>query len=233
MVMLAHGISTGGLFLCIGVIYERRHTRRIDEFGGIAAVMPRFTAVFMIMTFASIGLPALCGFVGEFLVLSGTFGAYQTWGKEMVLFAHPKVLAGVATSGVILAAMYMLYLFQKVMFGPLTNSRNKELPDLDAREMAVFAPMVLMAFWMGIYPNTFLSTIDPAMKRTMSQVQAKLMIPLEEGMRPTAVPEKAAPANPGAVEAPPNPDEADRAAREAAKPAEQPLQPQRRPGMAE
>src|SRR5262249_28090210 len=124
MVNLAHGISTGGLFLCIGVIYERRHTRRIDEFGGIAAVMPRFTAVFTIMTLAAFGLPGLAGFVGEFLVLAGTFTAYKSWGGQMVLFAHPKLLAGIATTGVILAAMYMLFLFQKVMFGPLANSRN-------------------------------------------------------------------------------------------------------------
>jgi NADH-quinone oxidoreductase subunit M len=217
MVMLAHGISTGGLFLCIGVIYERRHTRRIDEFGGIAAVMPRFTAVFMIMTFASIGLPGLCGFVGEFLVLSGTFGAYKTWGNQMVLFGHPKVLAGIATSGVILAAMYMLFLFQKVMFGPLTNSRNKDLPDLNRREVAVFVPMVIAAFWLGLYPNTFLSSIDPAVKRTMGHMQAKMAIPVEEGMQPRAVPlpPKVGGEQPaGAGAEAPNPDDADRARRE-------------------
>jgi NADH-quinone oxidoreductase subunit M len=225
-VMLAHGISTGGLFLCIGVIYDRRHTRRIDEFGGIAAVMPRFTAVFMIMTFASIGLPGLCGFVGEFLVLSGTFGAYKSWAGQMSLFPHPKVLAGIATTGVILAAMYMLFLFQKVMFGPLTNSRNKDLRDLNAREMVVFAPMVLMAFWLGIYPNTFLSSIDPSVKRTMGHMQAKMAIPVEEGMQPKAVPipekpvEEAAPAAAAPAPTPPPtpaPDAAEQQARDAAK----------------
>jgi NADH-quinone oxidoreductase subunit M len=211
MVNLAHGISTGGLFLCIGVIYERRHTRRIDEFGGIAAVMPRFTAVFMIMTLASIGLPGLSGFVGEFLVLAGTFTAYKSWAGAMSLFAHPKVLGGIATTGVILSAVYMLYLFQKVMFGPLANSRNKDLKDLSNRELAVFIPMVVMAFWLGIYPNTFLSDIDPAVKRTVTEFSQKLAVPVEEGMVPKMV--GAEPAEqPKPAEAP-NPDEADRAAR--------------------
>jgi len=226
MVMLAHGISTGGLFLCIGVIYERRHTRRIDEFGGIAAVMPRFTSVFMVMTLASIGLPGLCGFVGEFLVLSGTFGAYKSWGASMNLFSHPKVLAGIATTGVILAAMYMLFLFQKVMFGPLANSRNKELPDLSKREIAFFVPMVITAFWLGLYPNTFLSGIDPSVKRTMGHLQAKMMVPVEDDMQAKAVPLPPKVDNAPAPEAP-NPDDADAALRRA----QQALQP--RAGVAQ
>ncbi len=211
IVMLAHGISTGGLFLCIGVLYDRRHTRRIDEFGGVAAVMPRFTAAFLIITLASIGLPGLSGFVGEFLVLNGTFGAYHSWANNLpVFFAHPKVLAVIATSGVILSAVYMLFLFQKVMFGPLNNSRNKDLPDLTAREVVVFVPIVLMAFWLGIYPATFLNTIDPAVKRTMTAFQAKNAVELEEGMAPKMMPDpNAAPAAP--APAAPNPDSADKA----------------------
>jgi NADH-quinone oxidoreductase subunit M len=202
-VMLAHGISTGGLFLCIGVLYSRRHTRRIDEFGGLAAVMPRFNAIFLIITLASIGLPALSGFIGEFLVLLGTFFAYHRWGEGMPYLApHPKVLAVLAATGVILSAVYMLYLFQKVMFGPLTNSRNRDLKDLSTRELLVFAPVVLMAFWLGVYPNTFLSTIDPAVHRTVQFFETKYQSKIEEGEAPhvlekeAAKPEKAKPAEP-------------------------------------
>jgi NADH-quinone oxidoreductase subunit M len=171
--MLAHGISTGGLFLAVGAIYERRHTRRIDEFGGLAQVMPRFTAAFLIITLASIGLPGLSGFVGEFLILIGTYGAYDGWQRLFHMFAHPKPLAGVAATGVILGAVYMLYLFQKVMFGPLNNPRNRELADLSWRERFVFAPVLLMAFWLGLYPSTFLERIDPAVTRTVAAFRAK------------------------------------------------------------
>jgi NADH-quinone oxidoreductase subunit M len=213
MVNLAHGISTGGLFLCIGVIYDRRHTRRIDEFGGIASVMPRFTGIFLIMTLASVGLPGLSGFVGEFLVLLGTFTGYATWDGLPHFFAHPKVLALVATSGVILSAVYMLFLFQKVMFGPLTNARNKNLSDVNGRELAVLAPMVVMAFWLGLYPNTFLGSIDPAVSRTVAAFKSKYAIPVEPDMKPKmAMPEAAAPAKPAP---PPNPDTADAAQRAA------------------
>jgi NADH-quinone oxidoreductase subunit M len=195
--MLAHGISTGGLFLAIGVLYERRHTRRIEEFGGLAAVMPRFNAVFLIITLASIGLPALCGFVGEFLVLTGTFGAYQTWASLPAFFPHPRVLAVISTTGVILSAVYMLFLFQKVMFGPVTQPRNRELKDLSARELAVFAPIVVMAFWLGIYPSTFLKDIDPAVQQTIGFFKAKYEFPVEEHMAATLMPES--PAKPEAA----------------------------------
>ena len=189
--MLAHGIATGGLFLAIGVIYERRHTRRIDEFGGIAAVMPKFTAVFLIITLASIGLPGLSGFVGEFLVLNGTFGSYASWAKDALppFLPHPKVLAAIATTGVIFSAVYMLYLFQKVMFGPLTNPRNRDLPDLSKRELAVFLPLIAMAFWLGIYPSTFLKTIDPAVKTTMAAFKEKLKAQTLDGALPVIMPE--------------------------------------------
>jgi NADH-quinone oxidoreductase subunit M len=171
--MLAHGISTGALFLCVGVLYERRHTRRLDEFGGIATVMPKFFGIFMIITMASVGLPLLSNFVGEFLVLLGTFNAYDTWVDLPNFSAHPKLLAAIAALGVVLAAVYMLYLFQKVMFGPLDNPKNKKLADLSGRELAYLTPMVLMAFWLGIYPATFLSDIDPAVGETLSQFKAK------------------------------------------------------------
>ncbi len=192
--MLAHGISTGGLFLAIGVIYERRHTRRLEEFGGLMAVMPRYTAVFMIITLASVGLPGLSGFVGEFLVLVGTFGAYKTWPHGgPIFYAHPKILAVVAATGVILSAVYMLYLFQKMFFGPLSNPRNRGLKDLSNRELAVFAPMLLMAFWLGLYPSTFLSAIDPAVRRTIAEFQHKVMIKVPEGEKARLMPEGGGP----------------------------------------
>jgi NADH-quinone oxidoreductase subunit M len=200
--MLAHGISTGGLFLAFGVLYSRRHTRKIDEYGGLAAVMPRFTAVFLIITLASIGLPGLSGFVGEFLVIVGTFSAYFTWHDLPVFFSHPKFLAVVASTGVILSAVYMLYLFQKLMFGPLTNARNRELKDLSAHELAVFAPIVLMAFWLGVYPSTFLGPIDPAVQRTVAAFKAKYAVKVADGEAPRMVPEDAAQAEKAQANAP-------------------------------
>ena len=187
IVNLAHGISTGGLFLCIGVIYERRHTRKIDEFGGLATIMPRYFGVFMVMTLASVGLPGTSGFVGEFLTLIGSFDAYKTWTQLGVLFPHPKALTGVATLGVILSAVYMLFLFQKMMFGPLSNPRNRSLRDLTVRECAYFAPMIVMALWLGIYPNTFLSDIDPAVQKTVAAMTTKRLVFVGEGDAPKIV----------------------------------------------
>ena len=176
MTMLAHGISTGGLFLAIGVLYERRHTRRIDEFGGIWGQMPKFAAAFMIITLASVGLPGLSGFVGEFMILVGTFDAYRTWGDMPHMFGvhgHPKLMAAIACTGVILGAVYMLWMFQKVMFGPNANPKNHHLKDLTGREVAVFVPMVVMAFWLGMYPSTFLKQIDPAVNKTLANFRIK------------------------------------------------------------
>ena len=193
IINLSHGIATGGLFLCIGVIYERRHTRKLDEFGGLATIMPRYFGVFMVMTLASIGLPGTSGFVGEFLTLVGSFDAYKTWSELGILFPHPKALTGVATLGVILSAVYMLYLFQKMMFGPLSNPRNRDLKDLTVRECAYFAPMILMALWIGIYPNTFLSDIDPAVQKTVSALAVKRAILVADGDAPKIVGAQPAP----------------------------------------
>jgi NADH-quinone oxidoreductase subunit M len=200
MINLAHGISTGGLFLCIGVIYERRHTRKIDDFGGLATVMPRFFGVFMVMTLASVGLPGTSGFVGEFLTLLGSFDAYKTWQHLAPLYPHPKAITVVATLGVILSAVYMLYLFQKVMFGPLSNPRNRELKDLSVRECLYFAPMVVAALWLGIYPNTFLSDIDPAVQKTVSALTEKYQVQIADGDPPKVMSagEPAAPSAPSA-----------------------------------
>ncbi|HEY1584812.1 MAG TPA: NADH-quinone oxidoreductase subunit M, partial [Polyangia bacterium] len=199
MVNLAHGISTGGLFLCIGVIYERRHTRKLDEFGGLATVMPRYFGVFMVMTLASVGLPGTSNFIGEFLTLLGSFDAYKHWGGLGILFPHPKALTGVATLGVILSAVYMLFLFQKMMFGPVSNPRNRSLKDLSVRECAYFAPMIVAALWLGIYPSTFLSDIDPAVQKTVSELAPKRAIYVGDGENPKVVgaPSSAAPSQPG------------------------------------
>jgi len=141
--MINHGLSTGALFLIVGVIYERRHTRMIVEFGGLSTPMPIYATIFMIVTLSSIGLPGLNGFVGEFLIL---LGAFQT----------NKVYAVIAATGVIFAACYMLWMFQRVMFGKVTNDKNKDLKDLSWREIAIFAPLILFIVWIGVYPSTFL-----------------------------------------------------------------------------
>jgi len=157
--MLNHGISTGALFLIVGMIYERRHTRLIEDFGGLAKVMPVFATFFMIFTLSSIGLPLTNGFVGEFLIL---LGAYKL---------NP-VYAIVAASGVILAACYMLWMYQRVFFGKVTNPENQKLTDLTARERLVLIPLILFVFWIGIYPLPFLERIEPAVKQTLSYVEA-------------------------------------------------------------
>jgi len=141
--MINHGLSTGALFLIVGMIYERRHTRMIADFGGLCNPMPVYAAIFMIVTLSSIGLPGLNGFVGEFLILLGTF-------KTNIVYAT------IAATGVIFAACYMLWMFQRVVFGQTTNPKNQELKDLSWREIAIFAPLILFIVWIGVYPGTFL-----------------------------------------------------------------------------
>ncbi len=155
--MVNHGISTGALFLLVGMIYERRHTRLIEDFGGLAKVMPTFAAFFMIITLSSIGLPFTNGFVGEFLILLGTFKANIVFGI-------------VAATGVIFAACYMLWMYQRVFFGKVTKPENQKLLDLDWREKLILIPLVLLVFWIGIYPKPFLDRIEPAVKQVIYQV---------------------------------------------------------------
>ena len=157
--MVNHGISTGALFLIVGFIYERRHTREISEFGGLAKQMPVFATIFMIITFSSIGLPGTNGFVGEFLVLLGAFESHLRW------------FAVFATSGVILAAVYMLWMFQRVMFGELKNPANQKLKDLSGREVALMLPLLLFVFWIGFYPSTFTAKMSPAVQQMIQQVK--------------------------------------------------------------
>ncbi len=135
-----HGITTGLLFLLVGAIYERRHTREISEYGGLAKVMPRFAMIFGITCFASAGLPSLNGFVGEFTILQGAFEANRVW-------------AAFAVSGIVLAAAYLLWLFQRTMLGKIRHAANATLRDLNARELAYMTPLVICAFWIGLYPK--------------------------------------------------------------------------------
>ena len=174
--MLAHGLSTGGLFLAIGVLYDRRHTHEIAEFGGVWRRMPVFGALFLICLLASAGLPGLCGFVGEFLILVGAFTHH-----DQLLAGHlpaawiwnARVMTIVAASGVVLGAVYLLHLFQRLMFGPVTNPENNKLRDLSRREVFAFLPLVALMFWVGIYPKPFLVRIEPAVDAVIRQYKAK------------------------------------------------------------
>jgi NADH-quinone oxidoreductase subunit M len=152
--MINHGVSTGALFLIVGIIYERRHTRLISEFGGLSTPMPIYAAVFMIMAMASIGLPGLNGFVGEFLILVGTWNVNWVW-------------VAVAAAGIVLGAGYMLWLYQRVMFGKVNNPANRALKDLTHLELATLLPLVLLAFWIGIYPKPFLSLIEKPVEKVV------------------------------------------------------------------
>jgi len=159
--MLNHGISTGSLFLIVGMIYERRHTRMIADFGGLSKVMPIYAAFFMIVTLSSIGLPGTNGFVGEFLILLGAFQSNVVYGV-------------LAASGVILGAAYMLWMFQRVMFGKITRPENEKLQDLNAREIITLIPMVIMIFLMGIYPKLFFSKMDVTVENFLKDFKGKV-----------------------------------------------------------
>ncbi len=165
--MLNHGISTGALFLMVGMIYERRHTRLISEFGGLAKVMPLFSTLFLIVTLSSIGLPLTNGFVGEFLILLGLFDAN-------------KVYAIIASSGVVLSACYMLWMFQRVVFGKITNPENEKLVDLTLREKLVMFPLIILIFWIGIYPKPFLEKIEPAANMVMKHMERASSVKFDE-----------------------------------------------------
>jgi NADH-quinone oxidoreductase subunit M len=154
--MLAHGVSTGGLFLLVGMLSDRRHTRLISEFGGLKKVTPHLVAAFMIVTLASIGLPGLNGFVGEFLILLGAF----RWDPRFAVFA---------ATGMILSAVYMLWMFQRVNYGPV-GEKNAGLPDLSRREWAVIVPIVALTILMGVLPNLFLRPMEPSIERLLSRI---------------------------------------------------------------
>ncbi len=153
-----HGISTGMLFLVIGVIYERRHTREIAEYGGLAHVMPKYATVFAIAMFSSAGLPLLNGFIGEFTILQGAFEANKAW-------------AAFAVTGVILGAAYLLWLFQRTMLGQITNSKNIHLADLRPRELAVFLPLIAWAVWIGVYPKPYFDVLEKPVAQIVERVR--------------------------------------------------------------
>jgi len=154
-----HGISTGALFLIVGILYERRHTREIAEYGGISNVMPVYATITMIMFLSSMGLPLLNGFIGEYYIMLGTFMAKWQW-------------AAWAVPGVVLAAAYLLWLYQRVFFGTVTNPKNEKLHDLTPREVATFVPLIIMALWIGLYPKPFLQILDQPVNHTMAMVHA-------------------------------------------------------------
>ncbi len=159
--MLSHGVVSAALFLCVGVVYDRLHTREIARYGGLADNMPKYALVFMVFMLASVGMPGTSGFVGEFLALMGAFQV-NTW------------VAFLATSGVVLSAAYMLYLYRRVVFGTITREDVRAMLDLTPREILVFAPMIAIVLWMGIYPNSFLKPMQPSVANLIERVQVSL-----------------------------------------------------------
>src|SRR5512142_1975847 len=156
--MVNHGLSTGALFLLVGMLYERRHTRLIADFGGIAKVMPIYAAFFLVVMFSSLGLPGLNGFVGEFLILAGAFQA-NVW------------YAVFAATGVVLSAIYLLWMYQRAIAGPVTNDANKSLPDLSPREIALLVALVIFIIWIGVYPSTFLNPMQASVSNLLAIVK--------------------------------------------------------------
>ena len=156
---LNHGISTGALFLLVGVVYERRHTRSIAEYGGLSKVMPVYAAIFLVMTMSSIGLPTLNGFIGEILILQGIFVVSKMW-------------AFVAASGIVLGAAYMLWLYQRTMFGNITNPKNEHLPDLSMREVWTFVPLLILSVWIGLYPKPFIDRLETSVDNVMVRLNS-------------------------------------------------------------
>ena len=163
--MVNHGLSTGALFLIVGMIYERRHTRELDEFGGLWKVMPVYAVLTLIVSLSSMGLPGLNGFVGEFTILLGAWGAGEAPGP-----LGSYLYAGFAAVGVILAAIYILFMFGKMFLGPLTNEKNEGLKDLNWREVVTLAPILIFIFWIGLYPKPFFTLMGPAVDNMVALV---------------------------------------------------------------
>jgi NADH-quinone oxidoreductase subunit M len=155
--MLNHGLSTGALFLLVGMIYDRRHTRLIDDFGGLWKQVPIFSGVLLVVTLSSIGLPGLNGFVGEFLILLGAFNATPRW-------------TAAAATGMILSAIYMLWMYRRVIFGPLANPENQKMQDLNGREILILAPILALIVFMGVYPQPFLDRMKPSVDLTLRKI---------------------------------------------------------------
>jgi NADH-quinone oxidoreductase subunit M len=176
--MLAHGLSTGALFLLVGVIYERRHTRLITEFGGLAHQMPVFASIFLFVTLASIGLPGLCGFAGEFMVLFGSFSSN--------LLPYAKLLVILSSTGVILGAIYMLWMYQRVFLGKLSNEANKTLKDISLREILVLLPILIFIVLLGVMPGPFLEKLEPSIDQLLKPVhELGVVTPVEHRLHET------------------------------------------------
>jgi len=158
LVMLSHGLVSGALFLCVGVIYDRLHTREIARYGGLADNMPKYALLFLLFTMASVGLPGTSGFAGEFLSLVGTYEA-SSWG------------AIVATTGIILGAAYMLFLYWRICYGTQKNADAAAMPDLDARELWLLAPIAAAVMWMGVYPESFIRPMRADVGRLLERIE--------------------------------------------------------------
>jgi NADH-quinone oxidoreductase subunit M len=162
--MVNHGLSTGALFLIVGLIYDRIHSRMIADMGGLSSVMPIYATLFAITMLSSIGLPGLNGFIGEFLILVGTFKVNWIW----ALFA---------VSGIVLGAAYMLWMFQRTMFGTVNHEKVQGLPDLSLREAMTLIPLVIMFFWIGLYPAPFLKAMEPSVQKVVARLdQARSVV---------------------------------------------------------
>ncbi|UYN88886.1 MAG: NADH-quinone oxidoreductase subunit M [Anaerolineales bacterium] len=168
--MVNHGISTGALFLIVGFIYERRHTRELSEFGGLWSIMPVYAVLTLIVSLSSMGLPGLNGFVGEFTILLGAWGAGEAGGALGSIW-----FTVFAALGVILAAVYMLYMFQKMFLGPVTVKANEALKDLTWRELAIMIPLLVLIFWIGLYPKPFFALMHPAVEQLVTLLQAGII----------------------------------------------------------
>jgi len=172
--MINHGLSTGALFLIVGLIYERRHTRMIAEFGGLSKQMPIYATLFMIVTMSSIGLPVLNGFIGEFTILVGAFnipGGYGFRIPWLNLFVGGRFWVVAAVLGIVLGAAYMLWLYQRTMFGKLDNPENSKLQDLNGREILTLLPIIACCFWIGLYPAPFFRILDRSVADLVQQVE--------------------------------------------------------------
>jgi len=158
--MINHGLSTGALFLLVGIIYERTHTRIIANYGGLSSVMPLFTAVFIILIFSSIGVPGLNGFVGELLIMIGAY-------KANIYFA------GIATLGLFLGPIYLFWLFERMMLGKVTKEENRKIPDMNMREIAYMVPLIIFMIWIGLNPRPFIKTTEASVAHLLEQVQVE------------------------------------------------------------
>jgi NADH-quinone oxidoreductase subunit M len=188
--MLNHGVSTGALFFLVGVVYERRHTRLISEYGGLWKILPVYAVCFLLVMLSSVGLPGMNGFVGEFLILLGGF-------------RFDKAMGAIAASGVVLGAAYLLWMYQRVMFGEVTNEKNREMKDMSARELGVIVPLIVLAILMGVYPKPFFDTMRASVDRTLARIPAAALAAngIESGVAHAATRPHMAPPGHGALPA--------------------------------